>query len=105
MILVPTRELATQISKVSRLLSANTGISIVSLYGGVSHEEQVRDLRYGADIIISTTGRLLDFLQSKTVNLSFVETLIIDEADRLLEMGFEKQLNEIMNMHGKYSYI
>jgi superfamily II DNA/RNA helicase len=72
------------------------------LYGGVSHEEQIKDLKYGADIIISTTGRLLDFLKSKLVNLNMIETLIIDEADRLLEMGFEKQLNEIMNAHGNF---
>jgi superfamily II DNA/RNA helicase len=99
---VPTRELVDQISKVFKLLSHDTGIRIVSLYGGVSHEEQIKDLKYGADIVISTTGRLLDFLKSKLVNLNMIETLIIDEADRLLEMGFEKQLNEIMNSHGNF---
>ena len=77
----------------------------MSLYGGVSHEEQIKDLKYGADIVISTTGRLLDFLKSKLVNLNMIETLIIDEADRLLEMGFEKQLNEIMNSHGNIKFL
>ena len=72
------------------------------LFGGVAHEDQLKDLKYGVDILISTTGRLLDFLQSKVVSLKLVETLIIDEADRLLEMGFEKQLYEILNLHGKY---
>mmetsp|Transcript_1822 Transcript_1822/g.1844 ORF Transcript_1822/g.1844 Transcript_1822/m.1844 type:complete len:568 (-) Transcript_1822:179-1882(-) len=97
MILVPTRELVDQIFRVCRLLSKNSGISIVSLYGGVGHEDQVKELKSGADIIVTTPGRLLDFLESKLVDLSLVETFIIDEADRLLEMGFEKQLYEILN--------
>lgn len=101
LILVPTRELVTQIFKVARLLSKDTGISVMCLFGGVAHEDQLKDLKYGVDILISTTGRLLDFLQSKVISLRLVETLIIDEADRLLEMGFEKQLYEILNLHGR----
>ena len=96
LVLVPTRELVDQIFRVTRLLTANTGLSIVSLYGGVGHEEQIKDLKSGADILISTTGRILDFLQSKIVILEQLDFMIIDEADRLLEMGFEKQLNEIL---------
>lgn len=82
-----------------------TGIKIVSCYGGMGFEDQIRSLKCGADIIVSTTGRLIDFLNSKLVNLSMVQTLVIDEADRLLEMGFEKQLNEILNLHGNNFFI
>lgn len=100
-ILVPTRELVDQIYRVARLISSGTGISIGRVYGGVPHDNQIKDLKNGVDILISTTGRLLDFLKNKLVSLSCVKHLIIDEADRLLEMGFEKQLNEILHMHGK----
>jgi superfamily II DNA/RNA helicase len=101
LILVPTRELVDQIYKVAKLLAYNTGIKIARLYGGVSHDTQSRDLKSGVDIVISTTGRLLDFLNNNAINLSNVQHLIIDEADRLLEMGFEKQLNEILFQHSK----
>lgn len=102
LILVPTRELVDQIYKVAKLLTADTGISVGKVYGGVPHENQIKHLKQGVDVLISTTGRLLDFLKSKLVSLSSVRHLIIDEADRLLEMGFEKQLNEILYMHGKF---
>ena len=102
---MPTRELAIQIYKVARLLSVGTSINIVCLYGGVPHKQQLNDLKLGADVLISTTGRLLDFLNSKNVSLSLVDSLIIDEADRLLEMGFEKQLNEILDNNGIFSLI
>lgn len=102
LILAPTRELADQIYKVAKLLAINTGISVGKVYGGVPHDSQIRDLKSGVDILISTTGRLLDFLSNKLVSLSCIKHLIIDEADRLLEMGFEKQLNEILHEHGKF---
>jgi hypothetical protein len=100
LVLLPTRELADQIFRVARLLTSGTGIHVVVIYGGISHEEQIKELKYGADIIIATPGRLIDFLKSKQVNLTLLENLIIDEADRILEMGFEKQISEIVNMHG-----
>ena len=82
-------------------MTKNLSLRIVSLYGGISHDEQLRSLKEGTDILISTTGRLIDFLNSKVVSLNMIEFLIIDEADKLLEMGFEKQLNEILYNHGK----
>lgn len=98
LILVPVRELAEQIFNVAKLLTNNTFIRVTKLYGGVPHDTQTRDLKQGVDIIISTTGRILDFLNSR-ISLSAVKYLIIDEADRLLDMGFEKQLNEILTGH------
>lgn len=73
-----------------------TGIYTVKLYGGVPHDSQIRNLKEGADIIVTTTGRLIDYLESGLVDLSLVQYLIIDEADRILDMGFEKQLNTIL---------
>lgn len=101
LILVPVRELAEQIYNVARLVLNKTNIRVAKLYGGVPHDTQIRDLKQGVDIIISTTGRLIDFLNSKKVSLSALKYLIIDEADRLLDMGFEKQLNEILTTNGK----
>ena len=99
--MAPTRELVEQIYKSIILLINNTSLRVISLYGGVSHKNQICKLIEGIDIIVSTTGRILDFLKSNTINLEYVENLIVDEADRLLEMGFEKQLNEIINDNSK----
>lgn len=102
LILVPVRELAEQIYSVCRLMTKNTYIRVCKLYGGVKHDTQNSDLKAGIDILISTTGRILDFLKSGRISLSAIKFLIIDEADRLLDMGFEKQLNEILNDFGKF---
>ena len=94
---MPTRELAEQIFKEARKLLSMTGINVVKVYGGVPNESQLRELRYGADILVATPGRLLDFMGSGVITLSAVENFIIDEADRLLDMGFEPQLNRIVH--------
>jgi len=95
LILIPTRELAEQIFIQARKLIHNTGINVVKVYGGVPHESQIRELKWGCDILVSTPGRLLDFLKSGLITLSQVKYFIIDEADRILDMGFEPQLNSI----------
>jgi superfamily II DNA/RNA helicase len=68
----------------------------------VAHDTQIRELKAGVDIIVATPGRLIDFTESKLISLKKVKFLIIDEADRILEMGFEKQLNTIIFEKGKY---
>jgi ATP-dependent RNA helicase DDX3X len=96
LILVPTRELAEQIFKEARKIISNTGIHVVKVYGGVPHDSQIRELKYGCDILVATPGRLLDFIESGLITLKSVKYFIIDEADRILDMGFEPQLNRIV---------
>ena len=88
LIITPTRELAVQIEKEARLLNRHMNFSIVSLYGGVRYEGQLASLKKGTDIIIGTPGRLLDFSRKGQLNLKQIGFLVIDEADRLLDMGF-----------------
>lgn len=95
LILIPTRELAEQIYVEARKLLHDTGINVVKVYGGVPHEGQIKEFKWGCDILVATPGRLLDFLKSGLVTLSQVKYFIIDEADRILDMGFEQQLNSI----------
>jgi len=96
LILLPTRELAEQVYKEARKVISNSGIIVVKIYGGVPHDTQIKELKAGCDILVTTPGRLLDFFESKLITLSSVKYLIIDEADRMLDMGFEVQLNKII---------
>ena len=105
LVLVPVRELAEQIFSVCRLLLRGTYIRVTKLYGGVAHDEQIKDLKSGVDIIISTPGRLYDFLVRDRISLSQVKYLVLDEADRMLDMGFEKQINQILSNFGRLNYI
>ena len=88
LILTPTRELAGQITTASSKYGKFLRFNIVSLVGGMSYDPQIRDLKRGADIIVATPGRLIDHLENKRVDLSQVDILILDEADRMLDMGF-----------------
>lgn len=100
LIIVPTRELAEQIYVESRKLCFNTGLETVRIYGGNNRGQQINDLKNGADILIATPGRLIDFLNSDNlISLRNVKYFIIDEADRILDMGFEAQLKEIIFSH------
>jgi ATP-dependent RNA helicase DDX3X len=105
LILIPTRELAEQIYKEARKLLHQTGIQITKIYGGVPHDSQIRELREGTDILVATPGRLIDFLNSKLITLKAIKYLILDEADRILDLGFSDQLNSITFNYGNYSYI
>ncbi len=96
LILVPTRELATQVTEVIRTLSLYApAIRTVTLIGGVAMHPQLRALSKGYQIIVATPGRLVDHLERRSVNLSNLSTLTLDEADRMLDMGFAPQLRQI----------
>ncbi len=95
LIIVPTRELATQISKVTEEFSKYLEIDRLAIFGGVSSTEQARKISRGLDILIATPGRLLEHIRNKTVSLSSVTTLIIDEVDTMLEMGFLHDIEAI----------
>lgn len=98
LILTPTRELASQITKAATTYGKFLKLKIVSLVGGMPYHHQIRDLARGADIIVATPGRLLDHIESKRVDLSGIEMLILDEADRMLDMGFIEDVEAIAKL-------
>lgn len=96
-VIAPTRELALQICDSLRPLAEVAGITIDTIYGGASLEAQMRSLRRGVQIVIGTPGRLNDHLRRKTLLLNHVSTLVLDEADIMLDMGFKEEVDEILN--------
>ncbi len=96
LILAPTRELAQQIQAVGADLCAATNARSACIYGGAPKPPQKRDIRYGLEVCIATPGRLLDFVREKTINLDRVTFLVLDEADRMLDMGFEPQIRKLI---------
>ncbi|AWW48780.1 DEAD/DEAH box helicase [Polynucleobacter paneuropaeus] len=98
LVLTPTRELAVQVAENAANYSRHTDLRSAVVYGGVDMKEQVATLRGGIEILIATPGRLLDHIGSKVANLSQVELLVLDEADRMLDMGFLPDLQRIINL-------
>jgi len=96
LVLVPTRELATQVNEAFQKLSSLFGLHTVVIIGGASMREQLRKLRKNPQIIIATPGRLADHLNQRTLRLSDVGVLVLDEADRMLDMGFKPQIENII---------
>jgi ATP-dependent RNA helicase RhlE len=100
LILTPTRELCVQVEESFARYGKHSGLDVIPVYGGVGYEPQVKALRDGVDVIVATPGRLLDHLEKQNVVLDEVEVLVLDEADRMLDMGFAPQLNRIVaQMH------
>jgi len=97
LVIAPTRELAEQISEEFRSLGSGTGLRCASIYGGVSQRPQVEKLRTGTDIVVACPGRLLDLISQGKVNLSRVEVLVLDEADRMFDMGFLPDIRKIVS--------
>ena len=96
LVLVPTRELASQVGESFRDYGSNLRFRISVLYGGVSINTQIDKIRKGVDIVVATPGRLLDHLNQKTLKLSELETFVLDEADRMLDMGFIRDIKKIL---------
>ncbi len=96
LVLAPTRELAQQISDNVRNYSKRLPISFTTIFGGVSQQNQVKDLKRGVDILIATPGRLLDLMQQGFVDLRHIEFFVLDEADRMLDMGFINDIKKII---------
>ncbi|MCW5213504.1 DEAD/DEAH box helicase, partial [Desulfobulbus sp. TB] len=96
LILTPTRELSEQVYENIQLLGSGTGLQSCTLYGGVSKATQVRKLKQGVDIVVACPGRLLDHLNSKTIDLSSIEVLILDEADQMCDKGFLPDIRRIL---------
>ncbi len=96
MVLVPTRELAAQVAKEFGVLARNTRLKAALIVGGDSMSRQLQDLRSGAAILVACPGRLNDHIERGTVKLDRIEIVVVDEADRMLDMGFLPQLRRIM---------
>jgi ATP-dependent RNA helicase RhlE len=96
LVVVPTRELAIQVEESVRTYGARRPVKSTTIYGGVGFEPQVAKLRGGPEIVVATPGRLLDHVMQRTIDLSRVEILVLDEADRLLDMGFIRDIRRII---------
>ena len=98
LILAPTRELALQITKELRSIASNQGLHIFAVYGGAGMWEQRHKLRKGFDILIATPGRLLDHLRQGNLKLNQVNCVVLDEADRMLDIGFKPDIDKILGL-------
>ncbi|SRR5579883_1443558 len=95
LVLTPTRELAVQVHEATVSFAQGSGLRAVVVFGGVSQKQQERDIHRGCDILVATPGRLNDLLQQRVLSVSSVEFLVLDEADRMLDMGFLPQIKRI----------
>jgi len=96
LVLVPTRELAIQVQRALATYGAAVRLRVTPIFGGVGMAPQINALRNGVDIVVATPGRLIDHLQRRTVDLSSIEMLVLDEADRMLDMGFMPALRRVL---------
>ncbi|XP_048225925.1 DEAD-box ATP-dependent RNA helicase 37 [Ricinus communis] len=96
LILSPTRELSCQIHDEAKKFSYQTGVKVVVAYGGAPINQQLRELERGVDILVATPGRLVDLLERARISLQMIRYLALDEADRMLDMGFEPQIRKIV---------
>ncbi len=96
LVLVPTRELAAQVAESVRTYGRHMDVKSAVVFGGVNINPQIDQLRRGVDIVIATPGRLLDHMQQRTVNLSQLQILVLDEADRMLDMGFIHDIKRVI---------
>jgi len=97
LVLVPTRELAMQVAEAIHRYGKSLGAVAVPIYGGASMESQIRSLKRGVDVVIATPGRALDHIRRKTIHLASVRTVVLDEADEMLDMGFAEDLEAILS--------
>ncbi|MEY4603242.1 MAG: hypothetical protein RIT43_534 [Bacteroidota bacterium] len=96
LVMVPTRELAKQISGVFREIGAKTKVRVLGLFGGVEQEQQIRTLKNGVDVLVATPGRMFDLISQGHIDISNVEFLVLDEADLMLDLGFNKDIKDVM---------
>ena len=97
LVLAPTRELAVQVADSARRYGKGLGLKQTSIVGGVSYGGQFRAIKSGLDLVIATSGRLIDHLNQGSIDLSKVQTLILDEADRMLDMGFIRDIETVIS--------
>ncbi len=98
LVVVPTRELGIQVARDIKTAGGTRGIRVMAIYGGVAYEPQTEALKKGVEIIVGTPGRLLDLAKSKQLNLGGIKALVLDEADRMLDLGFLDDVEKILSM-------
>ncbi|MFN5785423.1 MAG: DEAD/DEAH box helicase, partial [Flavobacteriia bacterium] len=96
LVMVPTRELAKQISGVFNEIGKRTSVKSFGLYGGVEQEQQIRMLKSGLDVMVTTPGRMFDLISQGHVDISGLEFLVLDEADLMLDLGFMKDIQDVL---------
>jgi ATP-dependent RNA helicase RhlE len=96
LVMVPTRELAIQISEVFKDIAKYTNLSILGLYGGIDQDPQIEKLQDGVDVLIATPGRMFDLIHQEHIDLSRTQTLVLDEADHMLDLGFIKDIRDVL---------
>ena len=96
LVMVPTRELAKQIASVYREIGKKTSVKVFGLFGGVEQEQQIATLNNGVDVVVATPGRMFDLISQGALDLSSVKFLILDEADLMLDLGFAKDITDVM---------
>ena len=102
LVLTPTRELCMQVEESVRKYAKHSRCDVVAVFGGVGYEPQEKALREGVDVIVATPGRLLDHLERRNVSFDELEMLVLDEADRMLDMGFAPQINRVVGQIHPY---
>ncbi|HMK44381.1 MAG TPA: DEAD/DEAH box helicase [Dissulfurispiraceae bacterium] len=103
LVIAPTRELVVQICEEAQVLGGSTGFRIVPVYGGIDYNKQRNDLAQGVDMLVGTPGRLIDYLKQKIYSLRKTQFLVIDEADRMFDMGFIADLRFLLKRMAPYS--
>lgn len=98
LVMVPTRELAKQIAGVYREIGKDTGVKVFGLFGGVEQEQQIATLNNGIDVLIATPGRMFDLVSQGALDLSKTQFLVLDEADLMLDMGFAKDIRDVLHL-------
>jgi superfamily II DNA/RNA helicase len=98
LVVVPTRELCLQVSRDLELAGSRRGIRVLAVYGGVAYESQTQKLRAGVDLVVGTPGRLLDLTDGRHMRLDQIQILVLDEADRMLDLGFAEDVEKILGM-------
>ncbi|MFQ5657338.1 MAG: DEAD/DEAH box helicase [Candidatus Methylomirabilales bacterium] len=102
LVIAPTRELAVQIHEDAQLLGQYTGLRTLAVYGGIDYERQRRALRKPLDLVVGTPGRLIDYLKQHVFDLRAIEVLVVDEADRMFDMGFIKDIRYLLRRMPPY---
>ncbi len=102
LVLTPTRELCLQVEESVRKYSKHAPLDVIPVFGGVSYEPQEKALRSGVDIVVATPGRLIDQMDRRNVDFSYLEILVLDEADRMLDMGFAPQISKVVEQIPRY---
>jgi len=98
LVVVPTRELAIQVAEDIKAAGRGLGTKVMTVYGGRAYEPQIEALRAGVDVVVGTPGRLLDLVRQRHLDLSDVVTLVLDEADKMLDLGFLPDVERILQL-------